>query len=368
MTVQLIYAPTDTHLWAESYDRSPNDTVTLPQDAARSIAAVTHSALAGSTPQKYINPAAHDAYLHGRYLWFTTNELASGQYFLKATQIQPDYALAWVGLSTYYGAGMVDGDLDPRTDIPRMKDAALKSIQLDDSLAESHWAMSASRWIADWDFNAALQELDRAIQLDPKLTEAHHLRGKILGQLNRHDEALAEQRIAMEINPFERPWSLAYFLLRARRFDAAIADAKQRLEGDPDLSTWYILSEAYSGKGMDKEAEYALEQAFRLCGECNGQPTADALHRAFAHGGKQEVLLLLLNKTKSQKDYVSPYSLASLYSQLGDKLQALAWLDECLRQHAPPILDIQNDTAFDSLHADPHYRAIVEKVGLPPAY
>jgi TolB-like protein/DNA-binding winged helix-turn-helix (wHTH) protein len=369
VTVQLIQAPTDTHLWAESYDRDPNDLVSLPQDAALTIAKETHSSIASAAPIKYINPAAHDAYLRGHYLWFS-KQSDSGAFFLKAVQLQPDYALAWAGLANYYGGEMIGGDLDPRTTLALEKDAALKSVHLDDSLAEAHVALAASRWIVDWDFNGALNELDRAIQLDPKLTEAHHLRGKILSQLNHHDEALAEQRIAMEINPFERPWSLALYLIWARRFDAAIADAQQRLVAHPDPALWWMLSQAYAGKHMDAESEHALEQTLILSGDPGNQAAAERFHRAFAQGGKRAVLLLRLDhlKAKSKKVYVGPVEFAGFYAQLGDRQQALSSLDEALSQHSPGLFDIQNDAAFDSLHSDPHYRAIVHQIGLPPAY
>ena len=368
MTVQLIQAPTDTHLWAESYDRNINELVSLPHDAALSIARETHSAVASTVSPKYVNPAAHDAYLHGHYLWFSQDSKASGQYFLKATQIQPDYAPAWSGLSTYYGAAMVDGILDPRTHLQLQKDAALKSVQLDDSLPEAHLAMAAAHWIVDWNFNAALKELDRAIQLDPKFTEAHHLRGKILGQLNRHDEAVAEQRIAMEINPFERPWSLALSLLWDHQFDAAIADAQQRLEADPDdpITVW-ILSRAFLGKGMTKESEAASERYIFLRA---GPSYAQALHRAYVQGGYHQALLWRLADMRDSetKRYVSPYYFASLYAQLGDRQHALSYLDEAVNQHSPMLFDLQQDTTFDVLHSDPHYRAIVQRIGLPPAY
>jgi TolB-like protein/DNA-binding winged helix-turn-helix (wHTH) protein len=366
VTVQLIQAPTDTHLWAESYDRSAQDLVSLPQDAALTIAKETHSSIPSPTPQRYVSPAAHDAFLRGHYLWFSGNDEASGQYFLKATQLQPDYALAWAGLSSYYGAGTVDFKFDPRKALPLAVAAARKSVELDPSLPEAHVDLGAVYWISDWNFDAALNELNRAIELDPKQAEAWHLRSKILVQLNRYQQGIEEQRKAMEITPFERPWGMAYIFLMTRNFDAAITDAKQRLEADPNPILWWTLSEAYRGKGMDKESEQALEKALVLW----NNPAAESIHRAFARGGRTAVLQSSIEsyKTKARTQYVSPYTFASLYARLGDNQQALAYLDECLRQHAPPILDIQNDTAFDALHSDPHYRAIVQKIGLPPAW
>jgi tetratricopeptide (TPR) repeat protein len=152
-----------------------------------------------------------------------------------------------------------------------------------------------------------------------------------------------------------------------RNFDAAIADSKQRLQAQPDSLIWWTLSEAYRGKHMDKESEHALEQFYILT---NQSSIAEPLHAAFAHGGRTAVLRWRIDRLKARapKQYVSPYLLASFYAQLGDRQQALAYLDECIRQHGPPILDIQNETSFDFLHADPHYRAIVQKIGLPPAW
>jgi TolB-like protein/DNA-binding winged helix-turn-helix (wHTH) protein len=368
MTVQLIYAPTDTHLWAESYDRRPDDTVTIPQDAARSIATVTHSTVASTATQlRYINPTAHDAYLRGHFLWYSGNNPASGKYFLQATQLQPDYALAWAGLSSYYGAGAVDFYLDPRQALPLSVAAAQKAVELDPSLPEAHVAFAAAKyWITDWNLDAALNEADRAIELDPKHAQAFHLQSKLLIQQNHYREGIEMERRSMEIDPFANPWAMAYAFLMARHFDDAITDAKQRVEAHPDAILWWILSEAYRSKHMDKESEQALEKALVLWNDS----AVEQIHRAFERGGHNAVLHWYIDeyKVESQKSYVSPYHFASLYAQLGDKQQALAYLDECVRQHAPPILDIQNDTSFDSLHADPHYRAIVQKVGLSPAY
>jgi DNA-binding winged helix-turn-helix (wHTH) protein/tetratricopeptide (TPR) repeat protein len=314
-----------------------------------------------------IDPAAREAYLHGHYLWFSRQEVASGAYFLKATQLAPNYAPGWAGLADYYGAGMVDGDLDPRQNLPLEDAAAHRAVQLDDSLPEAHLAFGASNWVVDWNFPAALQQLDRAIQLDPRFSEAIHLRAKLLGQLNRHDEAIAGQRVAMELNPLERPWALAYFLLQARRFDNSIAEARQRLEGHPNTFTWAVLREDYRAKGMDKETEHAHEQSLILAGNPSA---ANAAHRAFARGGIHEVVRQQLAEltVQSKKHYVSPFAFAVLYAELGDNQHALSALDEAVRQHSPMIFDLQNDTAFDPLHTDPHYRAIVRKVGLQPVW
>ena len=321
----------------------------------------------GHTAPPRINPAAIEAYQHAQYLWFSNNQGGSGEYFLKATQLAPNYAPAWAGLASFYGAQVVVGVLDPRENLPVQDAAAHRAVQLDDNLPNSHLSLAASDWLVNWDYPSALKELDRALQLDPKYTEAHHLRAKLLGQLNRHDEALAEQRIAMQINPFERRWALGFALLLARRYDATIAEAHARLEGNPDPHCWFQLAFAYRAKGMQNESESALEQGYTLSGRA---PAAQALHRAYARGGARAASLWQLAdlKSQSEKHYVPPFRFAELYAALGENQQALDALDETVRQHSPMIFDLQNESLFDGLHSDPHYRAIVKRIGLPPAY
>jgi TolB-like protein/DNA-binding winged helix-turn-helix (wHTH) protein len=368
MTIQLIQASTDTHLWADSYERDANDVVTLPSEAAQAIAKRLNSAVAPPASARYVNPEAHDAYLHGRYLWFREQYEKSADYFRKATELQPDYALGWTGLADYYGAGVVDGSLDPRTALPAQNAAARKAIALDDSLAQAHLSLAAAYWLSNWDPVRADQEAQRAIEIDPKFAEAHHLRAKFLGMLNRHPEAIAAQKKAMELDPFGRPWAMAYIYILARQYDAAQTDALQRLESTPNDATLHgILSWAYRCKGMHKESVQMLESYFLLSGD---KQSATDVRRAFEQGGYKAVLHWGISDTerKSAKQYVSPVNLALLHAQLGQREKTLALLEESYRQHSPLLLDIQNDPAFDFLHSDERYRSMIRKIGLPPAW
>jgi TolB-like protein/DNA-binding winged helix-turn-helix (wHTH) protein len=368
MTIQLIQASTDTHLWADSYERDANDVVTLPSEAAEAIAKRLNSAVAPPASTRYVNPEAHDAYLHGHYLWVSGQNDKAGEYFRKATELQPDYAPGWSGLSIYYGAGAVDGLLDPRTALAAQDVAARKAVILDDALPEAHLAMAATYWLHNWDLARADQEVLRAIKLDPKFAEAHHLRAKILGALNRHQEAIAEQKIATELDPFARPYALPLSYVLARQYDAAITDGLQRLESTPNDATLHgILSWAYRCKGMHKEAVQRLGPYFLLQGD---KSSAESVQRAFELGGYKAVVHWQISDTerKSAKQYVSPINLALLHAQLGQREKALALLEEGYRQHSPYMLDIQNDPAYDFLHSDERYRSIIRKVGLPPAW
>jgi len=370
MTIQLIQAPTDTHLWAESYDRNANDAVSLPREAAQAIAKQLKSVAPRIGQQRYISPEAHDAYLRGRYIWFTGSNEEAGKYFKEAVELQPDYALGWSGLADYYCLGPVVGYVNPQTPLASAEAAAVKAISLDDSLPEAHLSMSAVFFYSHWDWPRAEGEIARAMELEPKLAVAYHLHAKILAALNRQQEAIAAQQKAMELDPFIQPWAMASALSEARLYDAAISDLQQRLGIKIGLThswTHSILADIYRRKGALKEAAEESEKASLLSGD---KGSAENVRRAFEKGGYQAVLLLQLSdlKQKSAKHYVSPVDMALLYAQLGQREKTLTLLEQGYREHSPLLLPIQNDPAYDFLHTDERYRAIIRNMGLPPAY
>jgi tetratricopeptide (TPR) repeat protein len=371
MTVQLIDAGTDTHVWAESFDRDTNDSVSLPREVAQSVARQLHSAVPPTAPVRYVRPEAHDAYLHGRYLWLTfLNNAQAGKYFLKAAELQPDYALAWTGVADYYLVGAVDGELSPRDSLPSAKAAALRAVEQDDSEPEVHLSLCGVALFVDWNWQQALQECGRAIELDPKFAEAYHFKAKVLSCLNRRAESIQSERKAMELNPSVRPWALAFALNTARQYDAAITEAQARLESTPaDIYSLWNLEYAYRCKGMQNEAVQTAEKAFRISGD---NDAAIAAAQAFQRGGYRAVLQCWLSdsKKRSQRQYVSPVTLANLTAQLREREETLALLEQGYEEHSPLLLDIdvQFDPAYDFLHSDGRYRSIIKKIGLPPAY
>ncbi len=367
MTIQLIQAPSDTHVWAESYDRDAKDAVSLPREAAQTIAKTLNSAVLQPAPQRYVSPEAHDAYLRGRYIWFSGSNDEAGKYFRKAVELQPDYAPGWAGLSAYYGAGSIGGDLNPEGALPQEEATARKAVELDDSLPEAHLALGAAMLLR-WDWGRAEQETTRAIELNPAFAEAYHFRAKILAALNRHEEAIEAQKKATELDPFARPWALALSFNEARQYEAAINDVRLRLQTLPrDVGLHFELCDAYRRKGALNEAEQEWEKATLLLGD---KESAASIRRAFEKGGYQAVILWQLShlKQKSAKHYVSPVDLALQYAQLGRREETRASLEEGYRQRSPLLLWIQNDPAYDFLHGDERYRSIIRRIGLPPAY
>jgi TolB-like protein/DNA-binding winged helix-turn-helix (wHTH) protein len=368
MTIQLIQAPSDTHLWAESYDRNASDIVSLPREAAQTIAKRLNSTVSVSASQRYINPEAHDACLRGRYLWYAGQNAKSFECFKKATELQPDYAPGWSGLANYYGASAIDGQKSPAETLAAEEEAANKAVQLDDTLPEAHLALCAAIFINRWDWTRSDQECKRAIELDPEFAEAYHFRAKILAALNRNQEAIEAQKKATELDPFARPWALDFSYQLARQYDAALTDALQRLDSTPnDWGLHWILYETYRCKGMYKEAAGELEKMLKLQGD---EASVAIVRRTFEQGGYKDVIRWQLGdlKKKSSTQYVSPVDLSLLYAQLGDREKTLTYLEQGYRERSPLLLWVQNDPAYDFLHSDERYRSIIKRVGLPPAY
>jgi len=368
MTIQLIQAPSDTHLWAESYDRDASDIVSLPREAAQTIAKRLNSAVPQAPLPRYVNPEAHDAYLRGRYLWYAGQYAKSFGYFKKATELQPDYAPGWSGLAMYYGASAIDGQKSPAETLEAGEEAATKAVQLDDTLPEAHLTLCAAIYINRWDWTRSDQECKRAIELDPEFAEAYHFRAKILATLNRNQEAIEAQKKATELDPFARPFALAYSYFLARQYDVALTDALQRQESTPnDWALHWILYRTYRCKGMYKEATSELEKMLTLQRD---EASVAIVRRAFQQGGYKNVVRWQVDdlKKKSTSQYVSPVDLSLLYAQLGDREKTLSLLEQGYREHSPLLLWVQNDPAYDFLHSDERYRSIIKRVGLPLAY
>jgi TolB-like protein len=372
VTTQLIHAASDTHVWAESFDRDLGDLVSLQNELAQTIAKqVGATTSASSKPERQINPEAHDAYLLGRYYWFAfdfKNFKKSREYFQKAIDLQPDYAAAWSGLADFYGASAVHGDVRLDEGMSKAEAAATKAMELDDSLAEAHISVAAIHLFYHWNWGAADRESKRATELNPGVAEGHRVRSYVLSALNRMDEAVQEQRKAMELDPFAGPDGLGWTFIRARRFDAALSEARIRTEAQPNNGDLHgLLSSAYRNKGMEKEAAQEWERSLRLNGD---QKLADEEHQAYSRGGFRAVIEwdLNLSKQRAAKRYVSPLDFANTYALLKQREETLRYLEGAYEVHEPSLVYIQTNANLDFVHSDPRYRAIIKKMDLPPAY
>ena len=377
MTIQLIHAPSDTNMWAESYDRDAEESVTLPNEVARAIATHLKKATTPARPQRFINPEAHEAYLRGRYYWVSGGGTTAfhdqtmkkaGEYFKRAVALQPDYAPAWSGLSDFYLVSALHGDAPASDNRPLASAAALEALRLDGSLAEAHNSMAASYLFFTWDWRLALLQADKAVELEPNTAEYHFFRSKVLITLNRMQEALEEEKKANELDPFDRPFGMGYMLFIERRYDAAVNELRTRLETLPaDPRLHQPLAEAYWRKGMKQDAGLELEKAALLESDEAG---GAAIRNAFEKGGYEGIIRLQLNalNRRAQKEYVSPLQLADLYAQLRLREETIHFLEVAYKERSPRLVWLQTWPAYDFLHSDRRYQDIVRQIGLPPAF
>ena len=366
MTVQLIYAPTDSHVWAESYDRDLTHAYSLPEELSQTIAKEVKAATSPLPTPRYISPEAHDAYLHGRYFWFTFNVPNTLPYFEKAIQLQPDYAAAWSGLADTYS---IDGmqNHPPSEVSDKAHAAALKALELDPSLAEAHNSLAAWYLFYAWDPARAEAEDRRALELDPNFAEGHHVLSYILEVQQRYPEAEVEARRSVELDPFAHDWELGVFYTNIRQYDAALKELTMRsvaVPNDPDIAS--NLAKLYWLKGMYKESQSEYEHLLDLQ---HDSATKAAAHRAWITGGEPAVERWGANNIKAlaRKQYIDGEFVASIIAFAGDKEETMKYLEASYLIHDPYLIFIQNEPLFDFLHSDPRYQALVKKMGLLPA-
>jgi TolB-like protein/DNA-binding winged helix-turn-helix (wHTH) protein/Tfp pilus assembly protein PilF len=364
MTVQLIYAPTDSHVWAESYDRDLDQAYSLPEELSRIVAKEVKAATSPPPALRYINPEAHDAYLHGRYFWFAVDIDQSQQEFEKAIQLQPDYAAAWSGLADAYGLRAVYG-LSPGSEaVTKMESAARKAVELDDSSAEAHNSLSAWYFFFAWDPQRALAEADRALALGS--AQSHFLRAHALIALHRTDEAIQEEKRFVELDPLVFPWALGLAYLNLGQIDNAIAELRLRTQVQPnDFVSHYALAEAYWLKRMWPEFAQQIEKEIALT---ESREKAAEIHQAYERGGYKAVSQKRLEflQARSRKMYVSPIDFAYQYAFLNDKEQTLKSLEDSFRDRSPAMAFLQNEPLFNFVHDDPRYQALAKKMGIVP--
>jgi len=374
VNVQLVNGLNDAHLWADTYDRELNDIFAVESEIAKTIANTLQAKLSGSEQHAIAarpteNAEAHQLYLKGRFFWNkrTGNDLKKSiDYFEQAIAADPNYGLAYAGLAEGYVLlpGYTAGT--PREYYPKARTAAKKALELDDTLAEAHATLAMAIWNFDFDFAQANKEFQRAIELNPNYATAHQQYGNnTLSALGRFDEAIAEGKRAVVLDPLSSVINsdLGAVYLYARRYDEAIAQFRKLLEMDPnDYFGHYLLGQALEMKGSRDAAIVEYQKARAL----NDDPSVlGVLGRAYGLSGNRAEALKILDQMKalSKERYVAAYSFALVYLGLGDKEEALRWLEKSYEDHAGADIGwIRVDPLLDSLHGDPRFEALAEKI------
>ena len=375
ISAQLIYAPTDTHLWANSYEGDLRDVLALQNEVARTIANQIAIQLTPPEQQRlsaggHVNTEAYDDYLKGRYEWnrrtakSLTNSVA---YFEQAIAKDPNYALAYAGLTDSY---IILGNfslLPPKEAYPKAKAAAMKALELDGSLAQAQTALAFTTYLYDWDWSTSENGFKRAIELNPSYGPAHQWYGVSLVSRGRSEEAIAELKRAQEVEPDSMIISAvaAWVDFLAGRYDQGIEQSKKTLELDPDfVRARDYLGLNYEQKGMYEEAIAEFQKAQR---EPNQPFTIGMLGHAYALAGKKIEARKLLNEMieRYQKDYFPPFQIALVYAGLGEKNNAFEWLQKAYDERYPWLIHLKVDPRLSDFRSDPRFALFARRIGLP---
>ena len=380
ISAQLIDGAREGHLWAESYERDLKDVLKLQAEVAR---AITREIQVVLTPQERavlggavtVNPEAHEDYLLGRFHWNkrTPDALRRGlEFFERALTKDAGYAPAYSGIAdTHLILSVATYDLvSPREALPKARAAALRALEIDDTLAEARVSLANVKARFEWDWAGADAEYTRAMEGNPNYAYGHHCFAAHEVSLGRFAEALAHQERAMELDPFSIivRSGRAHLFYFARQYPSARAWCRRTLDMEPGFWVAHLLTGLCQlREGKPNEAAESLEQACIL-GEGFTLPLA-ARAVAYAESGQvdraQQGLEALL--AMSGQRYVPAYQIAAIHSSLGDHDRAFAWLDRAFEERSEVLTWLAVDPFWDSLRGDPRLAGLEARVGLPKA-
>ncbi len=372
---ELVDVAKGSQLWGSQYNRKLADVFVLQEEISREISEKLRLRLTGEEKKRLTkryteNTEAYQAYLKGRYSWNKRTEeglLKGVDYFQQAIDKDPNYALAYVGLADCYGLLGIWGPPRPAEAFPRAKAAALKAVEIGDTLGEAHTSLAWINFVFDWDWAGAEREYRRAFELNPSYATAHQWYAHYLMWMGRLEEAKAEMKRAQELDPLSLVINteLAYPFYYAGQYDQAIQQGRRALELDPNFyRAHWLLGLVYEQKGMFGEAIAELQRAASLSGRT--PIIFAALGHAYAVAGKRGEAQKVLDELRevSKRRYVPSYHVAQIYVGLGEKQQALAWLEKAYQERSwvPPL---RFDPSFDGLRSDPRFADLLRRIGLP---
>lgn len=377
ITAQLIAAPQDRHLWAERYEGDLHDVLQLQDDVARDIASQVQAGLTSAerarlSQTRAVNPYAYEMLLKGRYEWAKRGReglTKALDYFQQSARLDPNFAPAYVGIAESYGL-LGNGEIMAAGQVyPKAKSAALKALELDPDLSESHSALAEVLNDYEWNWAQAEQEYKRAIELDPNNANAHHWYAMSLIWNGRTGEAIAEIERARQLDPagIRINANVGLIFLWARQYDRAMAQAQRTSELEPNEGTSIlILAQVNLKKGNYQTAISQLKTLARLPGTPKARGLA-WLAWGYALAGQKDEARAILGRLKrlSPQEYCPPTSMAMVYGALGQKDEAFAWLDRALREHdGIQLLSIKVNLYFDPLRSDPRFVEVLRRRGL----
>ncbi len=375
ITAQLIQVHDQAHLWAQSYDRNVGSIPAVQGEVARAIAgeikiAVTPEETKRLASARPVNPDAYEAYLKGRFHWYKLSRVhldTALEYFQLAREKDPNYALAYVGIA-YVWASRGDCGLVPsREAFPKVKAAALKARELDDTLAEVHELLANVRFFYEWDWGGAEREFQRAIQLNSNSAELRFYYSDFLISMRRSEEALAEIERALELDPFNffLQCFFGWHLLYLRRYGEAILQLRKALCKEPNFPAAHLaLWGAFRQEGMYDEALAEAERFFALLED---REVTEAMARGYADSDYRGAMRLAAEKlaARSKQAYIPTLRIARLYEHAGEKDRALEWLEKAYEGREPPLVHLRVAWDWENLRSDPRFQSLLRRMNFP---
>ena len=373
LSLELLDAQTENVIWSEQYNRKQADLVSLQSEIARDVSSKLKSKLSGADVAKVeknytTNPEAYQLYLKGKFFWNTRTTESLKQavdFYNQAIAKDPNYALAYSGLAETYVL-FSSYDVAPANDsMPQAKAAAVRALSIDDSLAEAHNALGFYLSNYEWDREGSEKEYRRAIELKPNYSTAHHWLGADLANSKRVDDSLVELRRAEELDPLSViiGTNLGDTLVYARRYDEAITQYKRTLVRNPNFAYAHrALGWVYGLKGMYPEAIAETRKAMQLGNFGNG-----FLGLWLAKSGNRAEALKVLEDLKQEATvkYIQNYDFALIYIGLGEKEEALNYLEKHMLAHAETASSYAVAPELDDLRSEPRFKEMLKRMNLP---
>jgi serine/threonine-protein kinase len=374
LMVRLINIANGFPVWSEDYNKTVDDVFAIQDDIAQSIVKALKIELLGEKQEAILksyttNLEAYNLYLQGVYLWNKRgkeNLLKSIEYFEKAIQRDPNYALGYAGMANAYWILGNNGLLPPHEAYPIAKAYAIKALKLDENLTEARAALAGVKRDFEWDFRGAVEEYRKAIIANPGNASAHHGYSFLLSYMGRHDEAIQEVKLARDLDPLAPriKANVGHILFFARKYGEALEELKKSLEFDPNhAATYEYFGDVYREMGRYEEAAASLIKAKGI----GDNPKFNIkLALSYARAGNREESKKILGelKERARKEFVSPAILATVYGALGEKKIAFELLDKAYSERDNILCYLKVDPIYDPLRSDPRFSALLRKIGL----
>jgi eukaryotic-like serine/threonine-protein kinase len=372
--LSLVDGQNGNQIWGDQYDRKLSDIVRLQTDIAHEVARKLQARLSGADENRLarnnsVNAEAYQLYLKGRYHALKNNkpDLLTGiSHYQRTIEIDPSYALAYVGLADAYRSPALD--IEPNVVLPKAKAAANKAVELDDQSSEAHAVLGWVNFWFDWDWKAADTQLKRALELDPRNAEAHSYYANLLSNMGRHSEAVAEAKLARDLDPVNLRINAieGQCLIFAGQVDAGLDRLQQTLALDPNyLLAHNFMISGYIAKQMFPQAEEAARKSVKIAP--TNSTANSSLGYSLARAGKLTEARAVVDEMirASSERYVSACAIALVFDGLGDQEKTFAWLERAFQEHDTRLIFLKADPKWSSLRSDPRFQEMVRRVGLP---